>query len=234
MMRNILQRPNPWCIVAPTRRQWSAFQRDDAPSPRRSRGRTRNYPYDGAAMTMFPAEGPDPPWCPLLGVVTDRRTHFTYPHPGHRCFAKGQPARIGAEQQSAYCLSAAFPTCARFDPSALDPAASEPRSVPTPSIEPTPAVHPVASAAQPTVVMYVVGTRDSLARIAKKYSLTVGDLATANGLTEDAVLADGDRVVIPLELTASPRARTGSPRATPRPVDGATPRGRSSGSPSDA
>ena len=186
-------------------------------------------------MTMFPTEGPDPPWCPLLGVVTDRRTHFTYPHPGHRCFAKGQPARIGADQQVAYCLSAAFPTCARFDPSALDPTASEPRSVPISPIEPTPAVNPVASAAaQPTVVMYVVGTRDSLARIAKKYGLTVGDLAMANGLTEDAVLADGDRVVIPLDLAASPRARTRSPQATPQPVDGATQRGRSSRSPSDA
>jgi LysM repeat protein len=198
-------------------------------------GREPDSTYDGEVMTISANDGLDPPWCPLLGVVSDRRTHFTYPHTGHRCFAGGRPVRIGADQQSTFCLTAAFPTCARFELSSLGEPAGERQSLPTAPIEPAPAAPAAASVeTSPTVVMYVVGSGDSLARVAKAYGLTVADVAKANGLTNDASLADGDRLVIPIDLVAPPRVRTRSTKAARQPVDGAMRGGRSSGSPSDA
>ena len=56
----------------------------------------------------------DAPACPLLGLAADRRTHFTYPHPGHRCFATEHPATTDARRQATYCLSLDFTTCDRY------------------------------------------------------------------------------------------------------------------------
>jgi hypothetical protein len=57
---------------------------------------------------------PDAPGCPLLGLAADPRSHFTYPHPGHRCFAKNLPAATDASRQATYCLSFDFAACDRY------------------------------------------------------------------------------------------------------------------------
>jgi hypothetical protein len=59
-------------------------------------------------------EVPDAPGCPLLGLAADRRSHFTYPHPGHRCFAKKHAATTEARRQATYCLSLNFTACDRY------------------------------------------------------------------------------------------------------------------------
>jgi hypothetical protein len=52
--------------------------------------------------------------CPLLGLVNDRQTHFTYPHPRHRCHVRAAPATIEPAHQGAYCLNLRFPDCDRY------------------------------------------------------------------------------------------------------------------------
>jgi hypothetical protein len=58
----------------------------------------------------------DAPVCPYLGLASDRRSHFTYPHPGHRCFATDHPATTDARRQATYCLSPGYPACDRYRP----------------------------------------------------------------------------------------------------------------------
>jgi LysM repeat protein len=68
-------------------------------------------------------------------------------------------------------------------------------------------------AAAATSVIHVFRAGDSLARIASAYGLSVEQLASANGLTFDAVVTDGTRLVIPLRpptpgvLRAAPGVR---------------------------
>jgi hypothetical protein len=45
-----------------------------------------------AGMANIEIDGLDAPVCPLLGLAADRRSQFTYPHPGHLCFAPERPA----------------------------------------------------------------------------------------------------------------------------------------------
>jgi hypothetical protein len=52
--------------------------------------------------------------CPLLGLPFDRRTHYTIPDPGHRCFAGKRPATADESRQATYCLTARFAECERF------------------------------------------------------------------------------------------------------------------------
>jgi hypothetical protein len=52
--------------------------------------------------------------CPLLGLVNDRQTHFTYPHPRHRCHVRAVPATIEPAHQGAYCLNRRFQDCDRY------------------------------------------------------------------------------------------------------------------------
>jgi len=65
-------------------------------------------------MVSTRLDGPDAPACPFLGLAADRRSHFTYPHPGHRCFAKQNAATTEARRQSTYCLSLGFAACDRY------------------------------------------------------------------------------------------------------------------------
>jgi hypothetical protein len=65
-------------------------------------------------MPSIELDGPDAAACPLLGLAADPRSHFTYPHPDHRCFAaKGLPT-ADASRQAIYCLSPGFSTCDRY------------------------------------------------------------------------------------------------------------------------
>lgn len=67
-----------------------------------------------AVMASFEFDGPDAPACPLLGLSADRRSHFMYPHPGHRCFAMENPATTDAYRQATYCLSPGYTACDRY------------------------------------------------------------------------------------------------------------------------
>jgi hypothetical protein len=65
-------------------------------------------------MATFELDGSDDAACPLLGLDADHRTHFTYPHPDHRCFAAKRPAAADARRQSTYCLTDQFTFCDRY------------------------------------------------------------------------------------------------------------------------
>jgi hypothetical protein len=54
------------------------------------------------------------PACPRLGLAADRWTHFTFPHPDHRCHATQHPRVIEPGRQPALCLTDAFPTCSAY------------------------------------------------------------------------------------------------------------------------
>ena len=147
-------------------------------------------------MAWIDPDGTDAPVCPLLGLTTDRRSHFTYPHPGHRCFAKGRPASTDASRQARYCLSANYTACDRFAARqtaarAADGRASSPGSAPPDDVDRGGQVTPGA-------VIHVLREGDSLARIATSYGLTVEQIAAANGLAPNAPVAPGTRLVIPL------------------------------------
>ena len=161
--------------------------------------------------------GLDVPACPLLGLADDRRSHFTYPNAGHRCFASKHPLTTDPGRQATYCLGD-YPTCDRYQARQRKAQGSErPQSSPVtrqasppPRLMPDqPAGAPVAGAFGPGTVVHVYRDGDSLARIARKYGLTVEQLATANGLKFDASVADGTRLVIPLDPRSvrAPRAR---------------------------
>jgi hypothetical protein len=69
------------------------------------------------------------PTCPFLGLAEDPDSHFSYPEVSHRCFAAGQAAPTSREHQSAFCLTAEYPSCPRYlEPASRD--ASEPASIP--------------------------------------------------------------------------------------------------------
>jgi len=65
-------------------------------------------------MARVELDVPDAPGCPLLGLAIDRRTRYTFPHPGHRCYASGLPGTIEAGHQSTSCLSFEFTACDRY------------------------------------------------------------------------------------------------------------------------
>jgi hypothetical protein len=148
-------------------------------------------------------DGFDAPACPFLGLAADRRTHFTYPHPGHRCFAAGGPATTDAQRQAAYCLSPQFITCERYRASESSQDRSQAASRQTVA-QPTPGSS-MAAGRPPveTKVIYVFRTGDSLAKIAARYALSADQIAEANGLNVDAALADGTRLLIPLDMSAA-------------------------------
>jgi LysM repeat protein len=106
----------------------------------------------------------------------------------------------------------------RFSPSRPNPAA----------IAPAPAPEPVAEAA-PATTAYAVKSGDSLWTIAKKHKLTVAQLTAANGLSANAVLKPGQKLLIPsggaaATAPATPAAagKAGEPAAARPAAAGAT------------
>ena len=138
--------------------------------------------------------------CPLLGLEGDRRTHYTFPHPGHRCFATQPPRTTVPDRQSGYCLSGDFARCDRFVAWMGRGAAVDPSRPPTASDAPFArrggalAIAP----AQVTTAIVVFQTGDTLARIAASYGLTIQQIVDANQLAAPDAIADGERLVIPL------------------------------------
>lgn len=83
--------------------------------------------------------------CPLLGLAADPQTHYTYPHPGHRCGATAAPIMIEPWKQAAHCLSLSFKTCNRYVAWQAEKAlaaqpgpAPEPAETPAATTEPAP------------------------------------------------------------------------------------------------
>ena len=153
-------------------------------------------------MTAMKLDEPDPPACPALGLADDRRSHFTYPHPGHRCFAKGDAAKADPRRQATFCLSPEFASCDRFRAwHGLATSAGEPETRPPAApVQARPTTTTPAGASPGTTVVYVFRAGDSLARIATKYGLTVEDLMIANRIPFGAQIPDGTRLLIPLGL----------------------------------
>ena len=65
-------------------------------------------------MASIELDGRDAPACPLLGLAADPRSHFTYPHPGHRCYATKSAASADASRQATFCLGPGYTACDRY------------------------------------------------------------------------------------------------------------------------
>ena len=166
------------------------------------------------SMGTLEGDVPDPPACTLLGLADDPRSHFTYPHPAHRCFASKRPQTTDLRRQQVFCLTSDFVECDRYLAQRTT-TASDSRPEPAP---PTAAVRadeaiaaPVPAAAGSTVV-YVFRAGDSLARIANTYGLTMDQLVAANHLDPNVAVTDGTRLVLPIDgtapdTTATPKTR---------------------------
>lgn len=165
-------------------------------------------------MASIELDGPDAPACPFLGLAADRRSHFMYSHPGHRCFAAKHAAAVDARRQSAYCLNLGFAACDRYRAWQRRAGSGRQAEAQRPA-EGDPARRASAAtttAAPGTTVVHVLRAGDSLDRIAAAYGLTVEQIATANGFTLNDGVAVGARLVIPLGPPAASGPR-GGPRA---------------------
>ena len=139
-------------------------------------------------MDSTQLDGSDVPACPLLGLAADRRSHFTYPHPGHRCYATDRATPADAVRQATYCLSLDHTTCDRYLARQVPARAGQ---------EPEPRVN-VSGPEVPVFRVHVFHAGESLAGIAADHGLTADQIARANGLTLNDAVADGTRLVIPL------------------------------------
>jgi LysM domain len=151
-------------------------------------------------MASADIDVPDAPACRLLGLAVDRRTHYTFPHPGHRCFATKSPGTTKLDRQSAYCLTARFDACDRFLVWQRRDAAGGASRPATASDVPRAQRDspPSAAPAQVTTAIVVFRTGDTLARIAASYDLTIQRIVDANRLASPDAVVDGQRLVIPL------------------------------------
>jgi LysM repeat protein len=165
-----------------------------------------------AGMANIELDPADAPACPLLGLAKDSRSHFTYPHPGHRCFAAERPATTDARRQATYCLSPAYSACDRYQAQrhrAQTRVGWEPREA-SREASARPSSTPASALAAPGSVIHVLRAGDSLVRIAATYGLTVEQITSANGLTPKDSVPHGTRLVIPIGSPAASRrqART--------------------------
>ena len=216
-----------WCLKATEcgHRAFIGVSCAGAPPWCRPGGRraTRTKGYH-ARMVSTELDGPDAPACPLLGLAADRRSHFTFPHPGHCCFATEHPATTDARRQTTYCLSPSYTACDRYQARQRPTQPGEGPDGRQASREASAQSGdtPASAAAGPGTVVHVFRAGDSLARIANTYGLTVDQIAIANGLEFNAVVADGTRLVIPLgRRAATLPGRSKDPRRGEiGPVDG--------------
>ncbi len=165
-------------------------------------------------MTPLEVDESDATACSLLGLVDDRRSHFTYPHPAHRCFATSRPQATDLVRQQTFCLGPGYVTCDRYVASQRPVATADQQGsrqaggVAAGSASAT----PIADTA--TTVIYVFRTGDSLARIAAAYGLTIEQIVATNHLDPHVAVKDGARLLIPIDRL--PGDVTGAQRAGPR------------------
>jgi hypothetical protein len=74
--------------------------------------------------------------CPLLGLAADHRTHYTFPHSGHRCQAGGSSTLIQPWHQAAHCLCLGFKECDRYPAKDAEAVKATPKAIPTESAFP--------------------------------------------------------------------------------------------------
>lgn len=100
-------------------------------------------------------------------------------------------------------------------PPAAAPAPAE-SSIALPALTPTP-VAPAPVRASNEIVKHVVANGESLGVIARKYQVTVGELAAANNITDPARIRVGQPLVIPNGKSGASRAAksTAKPAAAP-------------------
>ncbi len=167
-------------------------------------------------MGTLEGEIPDPPACTLLGLVDDPRSHFTYPHQAHRCFASKSAQTTDLRRQQVFCLSGEFVECDRYvgwRRAMASKSGSEavPQTRVTPPVgaaAPAPPAHPVppVPAGSGSTVIYVFRAGDSLARIANTYGLTIDQIVVANQLDPNVAVKDGTRLVLPIDRPAADTA----------------------------
>jgi LysM repeat protein len=144
--------------------------------------------------------GPDALACPHLGLAADPRSHFTYPHPGHRCFVKDRAAVTDPGCQATHCLSGSYTGCDRYR---VALASLPPKERPLPREErPLPRAN-VQESATIAFRVHVVRIGESLAGIAADHGVTADQIARANGLAVTNGIAAGARLVIPLVQASS-------------------------------
>ena len=154
--------------------------------------------------------------CPLLGLPFDRRTHFAFPDPSHRCFAATRQATADASRQATYCLSGRYGECDRFRIS-QHPDAAATRSKPPISVDAIVAPRGSALLTAPVAVNADVSTRRLRRRDGPAALLLVGLLGV---LLYGLAVTLGKPPAGGLLVAASP---TGSPQATTVAVSGLAP-----------
>lgn len=165
-------------------------------------------------MGTLEGDIPDPPACTLLGLADDPRSHFTYPHQAHRCFASTRAQATDLRRQQVFCLSGEFVDCDRYV-SWRSTMASNSRSGSAPPIGATLAGEAAAPPVSPmsgSTVIYVFRAGDSLIRIANTYGLTIEQIVVANQLDPNVAVTDGTRLVLPIDLRAADQAVTPTAR----------------------
>lgn len=85
------------------------------------------------------------------------------------------------------------------------PAGATPAAAPAPAIAETPAPKPSAES-----VTHVVKAGETLGAIARKYQVTVGEIATANNITDPAKIRPGRELIIPGWKSPAVRANGGT------------------------
>ena len=153
----------------------------------------------------------DAPGCPFLGLAGDARSHFTFPHPAHRCYTEATPTVVTHGNQATLCLNPRFVACNRYQARQRRDQQGGRAGLPPGSAAGS--TTPRAAAAQPTRVIHVFRSGDTLPRIAAAYGVSVQQIATANGVTDPDAVRDGERLVIPLgQLDTSAAGGVGEPK----------------------
>ena len=146
--------------------------------------------------------------CPLLGLPFDRRTHFAFPDPSHRCFAATRQATADASRQATYCLSGRYGECDRFRIS-QHPDAAAARSKPSISVDAVVAPRGSALLTAPAAVNADVSTRRLRWRDGPAAVLLVGFLGVLiYGLAATLGRPPAGGVLVAASPTGSPKAAT--------------------------
>jgi murein DD-endopeptidase MepM/ murein hydrolase activator NlpD len=120
--------------------------------------------------------------------------------------AAGGGAKIAHAAAPRMPMSAAIPE-APSAPAASLPAPAHPAMPTSTSV--------VGSSAQtllPTPPVYTVGSGDTLSSVARKYRVSIREIAVANGLTPETPLKVGTRLTIPVRIGERPSATAGRPQ----------------------
>ena len=129
------------------------------------------------------------PACPLLGLPFDRRTHYAFPDPAHRCFAAEELLTADLARQATYCLTDRFRECERFRGS-QHPAAAGDWSRLSEAVEPGIGAAEPASATSPAVA------EQGSTAVTAITAITVADPNIANASPQRRLLRDAAAVLL--------------------------------------